>query len=720
MHGRRPRIRWSGSTVASPLWVGLPVVLGLHLAFSSFVSHPSADAFAQVVYLLGPSLFATFATAAAWAGEPRSRARLVWSLMAALAWGLLAADAVVGYDVFGGGLPTVWNTVVDVVDVAMVALFVALMVTASGLDRMGGLRVTRILLEALAMTAALLVTVHWALYLPALGRLGVSPGTEVGIAAYVALGVVAFVANGFAYRLSRVGHRVWDARSSLGVAVLSVAIVVWGVTGSPHAASPVGDMGWPTASAALLAGYYALFVAAYHRVSGSRDVRHASQMIRDGMTGSPTLGLVSSSLMFASSVWLGYLVISPLGGAQAKALQTGALIVVVVAMVSKTILESLETDLLVSALQVDRELGVEGSGGLTEALVAMFGEMNTSTGFGAVFLVDIDDLRGVNSRKGLRYGDAVLRSIAQSIVSSLDDGFRVFRLSGDEFVIAGPVTDETHARRIGRSLVNDVARAGSVDAVTASVGCALYPVHGDSAEQIIKHAEQAQVWVKRHGKNGLVIYDRHVGQAIELEERFGEDEASRTAIVRALSAALDARDPASRHHSRNVAALARMMAEQLALEPDHVRRVEIAGMLHDIGKIALPDVVVGERGHALRGERLAREHSVLGERITRSLGVEGLSTWIRSHHERWDGNGYPDGLTGEDIPLESRIITLADAYDGMTSGKRYGAPMSRGAALQELDLGMGTRFDPDLAERFIRLIAGFGALGWSDDSRGVE
>ena len=95
--------------------------------------------------------------------------------------------------------------------------------------------------------------------------------------------------------------------------------------------------------------------------------------------------------------------------------------------------------------------------------------------------------------------------------------------------------------------------------------------------------------------------------------------------------------------------------------------------------------------------------------------MPGVPTWVRHHHERWDGAGYPDALVGEQVPLESRINALADAYDAMTSGARNRSPMSRGAALQEIDLGMGSRFDPTLAEAFIDVVGRTASLGWSDE-----
>jgi HD-GYP domain-containing protein (c-di-GMP phosphodiesterase class II) len=114
--------------------------------------------------------------------------------------------------------------------------------------------------------------------------------------------------------------------------------------------------------------------------------------------------------------------------------------------------------------------------------------------------------------------------------------------------------------------------------------------------------------------------------------------------------------------------------------------------------------------------RADEEHAVLGAQLVGSLGIEGLPSWVRAHHERWDGSGFPDGLVGEQIPLEARIIALADAYDGMTAGRRGGSSsMSKSAALQEIDHGIGNRFDPDLAERFIEVVGRTASFGWSDE-----
>ena len=186
-------------------------------------------------------------------------------------------------------------------------------------------------------------------------------------------------------------------------------------------------------------------------------------------------------------------------------------------------------------------------------------------------------------------------------------------------------------------------------------------------------------------------------------------------MVRAIASATDARDPRSYYHSRNVAALSVMFSEAIGIDPEAVRRIEIAALLHDCGRLGLPESLMADVLRTSRQQLAAREHSAIGELVTRSVGMPGVPLWVRHHHERWDGAGYPDGLVGEAVPLESRIIALADAYDAVTSGARNGVPVSRAAALQEIDLGMGSRFDPMLAERFIEVVGETASLGWSDE-----
>lgn len=176
--------------------------------------------------------------------------------------------------------------------------------------------------------------------------------------------------------------------------------------------------------------------------------------------------------------------------------------------------------------------------------------------------------------------------------------------------------------------------------------------------------------------------------------------------VRALATAVDGREPRSRFHSQNVATLSRLVGEELGLDASRVELLEIAASLHDVGKVGIPDGILRKTG-ALDAEesRRVRQHPALGERIASFTGVDEILPWIRHHHERWDGTGYPDGIAGVAIPLEARIIAVCDAFEVMTAGKLGSVALSLSSALQEIDLCMGTQFDPEVAEAFIRLVS---------------
>ncbi len=251
--------------------------------------------------------------------------------------------------------------------------------------------------------------------------------------------------------------------------------------------------------------------------------------------------------------------------------------------------------------------------------------------------------------------------------------------------------------------------------MSASVGVTSCEDEDCTSDSLLREADAAQVWAKFHGKGRVVVHDERIVHALGIEERIRlTDVRLHYDVARALAATADARDSRSFYHSRNVSALAVLLGEAAGLSDSQLGALEIAAMLHDIGQIALPDeIVVGPLTPARR--IAAREHAVLGAQLVQSMNAPSVSAAVRGHHERWDGGGYPDGLAGEEIPVEARIIALADAYDGMTSGRRSGTAMSRAAALQEIDHALGTRFDPGLSEEFIRLVGTTSALGWSEE-----
>jgi HD-GYP domain-containing protein (c-di-GMP phosphodiesterase class II) len=176
-------------------------------------------------------------------------------------------------------------------------------------------------------------------------------------------------------------------------------------------------------------------------------------------------------------------------------------------------------------------------------------------------------------------------------------------------------------------------------------------------------------------------------------------------IVRPLALALDARDPLTRHHSDRVSRYAVALGIRLGVdkEPGRLDNLIGAAFLHDIGILGVPDGILQKEGGFLAHEmQVMREHAVIGERILEASGLPDIAKWVRHHHERVDGQGYPDGLVGEAIPFESRLIAIVEALESMTAA-RYDRNR-QGSALDELDQNRGSQFDPEITDALIDMI----------------
>lgn len=177
--------------------------------------------------------------------------------------------------------------------------------------------------------------------------------------------------------------------------------------------------------------------------------------------------------------------------------------------------------------------------------------------------------------------------------------------------------------------------------------------------------------------------------------------------IRAISNALDTKDSYTNGHSLRVTLYSMILAKELNLDDSYMEDIEIAGLLHDIGKIAMPKSILCKNGKLTEEEFLVmKSHPVRGEKIVINIKkLQMISEWVKTHHEKWDGTGYPDGLKGTQIPLPGRIIALADTYDAMTSTRPYRTALSHEVAISEIKRCSGTQFDPELAELFIKLEA---------------
>jgi len=315
-------------------------------------------------------------------------------------------------------------------------------------------------------------------------------------------------------------------------------------------------------------------------------------------------------------------------------------------------------------------------------------------------LVDIDDFKGVNDHHGHPVGDRVLGQVA----SRLRQGGESFRLGGDEFAVLLPGLDDRSAIAVARSIVERVSAAQieQVGNVTVSAGVASYPIQGAGRDELIRLADSALYWAKEDGKNRARTYESTQIELRQLQQLVeSPDRTARYRAAASLAKAVDARDAYTGSHSERVGDLAARISRRLGLDEPQIELTRLAASLHDLGKLAIPEEILRKPGALNESERLVlQRHPQIGHRMLESLGVEPVADWVLHHHERWDGDGYPHRLRGDEIPLGARIIFVADAFDAMTSERVYRRPFSQRDALAELERCSGSQFDPLIVDAF--------------------
>jgi diguanylate cyclase (GGDEF)-like protein/putative nucleotidyltransferase with HDIG domain len=318
---------------------------------------------------------------------------------------------------------------------------------------------------------------------------------------------------------------------------------------------------------------------------------------------------------------------------------------------------------------------------------------------------DLDHFKAINDRFGHHRGDEALREFARLVTETkrVIDG--AARIGGEEFALVLPDTDEHGAYLLAERLRRRVRRAPKDTGMPLSVsfGIATFPRHAENAEDLLRQADQSLYLAKRLGRDRSVIYSREVAASFHA----GEDDArlDQLPAVLVLAETLDLRDTGTAQHSQTVGRYAEQIAASLGLPTDRVQRVRLAGLLHDIGKIGVPDPVLQKPG-PLDDEEWAemRRHPELGARILAGANLDDIADWVLAHHERPDGRGYPAGLGEGEIPLEARILSVADAFEAMTSDRVYRTALPFEDAVAELRRHAGTQFDLDIVEAFIECL----------------
>jgi diguanylate cyclase (GGDEF)-like protein/putative nucleotidyltransferase with HDIG domain len=385
-----------------------------------------------------------------------------------------------------------------------------------------------------------------------------------------------------------------------------------------------------------------------------------------------------------------------------------------------------------------------------EALAAEWRRATRANRQFSLVLLDLDKFKPINDYFGHLEGDLVLQRVGNILEQNVRRSDVVARYGGDEFVVLMPETSADQAYQLGDKLRQWLATDPLLKEkkISASVGIATFPHHGATPQELIQIADASMYLAKHQGGNLVVsadhykvteqkqwqrnVLEAYLGVTIkrlfstgpeafdEVYHRLEEVTKSLGApgqdwrevpvpvleTVTSLAVAIDAKDHYTQGHSQNVARYCVQMARAKNLPDIEVEEIRQAALLHDVGKIGIPERILNKPGGLDEDEfEVMKEHSVLGAKILEPLrSLKNIQKIVRHHHEQWDGSGYPDGLAGEAIPFVSRMIAIADAYDTMISERTYKQSRTRMQAVEELRRCAGSQFDPELVEVFAEVV----------------
>ena len=338
----------------------------------------------------------------------------------------------------------------------------------------------------------------------------------------------------------------------------------------------------------------------------------------------------------------------------------------------------------------------------------------------SVVMVDLDHFKRLNDSHGHVSGDLVLRRVADTLRKNVRSVDVVGRYGGEEFLLVLPETDVDAAASLAEKLRRSVGREevvlvdGYRSSATLSAGVAGGYGSHLSLESLVRDADHAMYSAKALGRDQVYVFheleDNGLVRRASIAPGAREQaiEVGRVAFGAAtdsLKAALSSRPGFAGKPSTMIASAAVELALGLGLPEGEIERIRVASLLHDLGKLAIPEEILTKPGELDDPEwKIIAEHPKIGQVILERAGaLRDAATIVLHHHEWFDGRGYPHGLAGEEIPVGARIVAIADAYEAMVAGRPYRERITHDAALRELRRHSGMQFDPDLVERFVEL-----------------
>ncbi len=408
----------------------------------------------------------------------------------------------------------------------------------------------------------------------------------------------------------------------------------------------------------------------------------------------------------------GFAVIAAVNG-----LSTGAWAVPLVGMIAAAGLVSMQRAQanrliarLADAARTDALTGLLNRRGFEELIETELERSRRSGQPLSLIVADLDRFKALNDHFGHAAGDRALQQLAlimQTVKRRIDTAARI---GGEEFAVILPDSDHHAAYIMAERMRREVRETFIYEPseLTVSIGVATFPVHATSVDTLIAQADEALYGAKALGRDRTVVYDEELGESVQ--EATGPaavaTERHYSAVI-ALTDVIEAGEGGRVAHSQTVGRYAAAIARELGMPDELIERVRFSGVVHDVGKIGVKEDVLAKPGWLNADEWLeVRRHPEIGARILNGAQLGEVSDWVRAHHERPDGTGYPDGRGAAEIPLEARILAVADAYEAMTSDRIYRSALLPERAQEELRRCAGTQFDPHVVAAFLRVLSG--------------